>query len=243
MADESRPKHPGGRPKGAKSHDNNGIFKKCPCPRRKWAKCSHSWFFAFRYKRLYRFSLNKLFDKPSGYWMSKSESDAIADDLRTQIRAGTFRPQDVTTTAPGDDADTRLTFADVAERYCKEFAKDPNRRPHRAVRLTKQFEAIGRTDVRAARLQVEEVVEARHRDVDRRRPRAVLPPRRSTIPCAGRACLAGAEVRYGHGNLQRPAGSERRTPRFRRFPERRRSRAEGNRGRSERSSQLVPALD
>ena len=37
---------------------NDGLRKRCPCPRRTWAKCSHPWHFAFKHDgEHYRFSL------------------------------------------------------------------------------------------------------------------------------------------------------------------------------------------
>lgn len=69
-------------------HRNRGLRKLCPCARSKWAKCSHPWHFSFAWRgKLYRLSLDKYAGNPVE---SKTEADRIADDLRTQIRAGAF---------------------------------------------------------------------------------------------------------------------------------------------------------
>ena len=60
--------------------DNGGLKKRCRCPRRQWSKCTHSWHFGFAHNgKEYRWSLHKVAEKPVGYWMSKTEAQAIAD--------------------------------------------------------------------------------------------------------------------------------------------------------------------
>jgi integrase len=71
-------------------HRNGGIRKACGCPRSKWAKCSHSWHFNYKPKGGpdYRFSL----DRELGRRIEgKTEAEQVAEDIRTAIRAGTFR--------------------------------------------------------------------------------------------------------------------------------------------------------
>ncbi len=69
-------------------HRNDGLRKICICPRRTWAKCSHSWHFSFKWKdQHYRFSL----DKHAGEHIdSKTAAEDLADDLRKAIKAGEF---------------------------------------------------------------------------------------------------------------------------------------------------------
>ena len=67
---------------------NAGLRKICSCPRRGWAKCAHPWHFNFCWKGApYRFSLSRYARKEI---VSKSEAEALADEIRAKIRAGTF---------------------------------------------------------------------------------------------------------------------------------------------------------
>jgi integrase len=70
-------------------HRNDGLRKRCDCPRAKWPKCAHDWHFNFKPRGgpAFRFSL----DREVGRRLtSKEEADREADALRVQIRAGTF---------------------------------------------------------------------------------------------------------------------------------------------------------
>lgn len=98
------------------------IHKPCGCPRPKWVRCSHPWHFAFRYVgKEYRFSLNKQTGKPSGYVMTKTEAEQLADQFRHEIRSGVFQPAP-RPAAPVPAVDlTRLTFGDVADQYLREY--------------------------------------------------------------------------------------------------------------------------
>jgi integrase len=75
-----------------KRQQNRGLRKICDCPRRTWAKCPHSWHFSFKPKgrERYRFSVDTEIGK---HIEAKTEAEALADDWRSQIRAGTFRRQ------------------------------------------------------------------------------------------------------------------------------------------------------
>jgi integrase len=102
--------------------DNGGLKKRCGCPRRQWSKCVHPWHFGFAYDgKEYRWSLHKVAERPPGYRMSKTEAQAIADRLRSDIRIG----RSTGTASP----DTRLTFGDVVERYLERHVRVPTRRP------------------------------------------------------------------------------------------------------------------
>jgi integrase len=139
----SGPKHAGGRPRGTATHNNDGIFKYCS-HRSKWAKCRHSWFFNFRYNGTnHRFSLNKHFQKPRGYWMAKSEAEALRDSLRAQIRAGTFNG--ASPTATPEKADSPSTLREVATLYHDACGADPNRRAHRLPILRQSLDVLCRT--------------------------------------------------------------------------------------------------
>ena len=65
---------------------NRGLRKRCECPRKNWAKCSHPWHFNFKWKgEHYRFSLDREVGHPV---TSKTEAEKEADRLRTAIREG-----------------------------------------------------------------------------------------------------------------------------------------------------------
>src|SRR5882672_158599 len=76
---------------------NGGLRKRCGCPRRNWAKCPHGWHFNFKWRDVhYRLSL----DRETGTAItSKSDAQAVADQIRIDIRAGRFR-----TMTPGSAA-------------------------------------------------------------------------------------------------------------------------------------------
>ena len=110
--------------RSVKVRDNNGLKKRCRCPRRQWSKCAHPWHFGFAHNgKEYRWSLHKVAGKSPGYHMSKTEAQAIADGLRSDIRANRF------TDAGSVSSDTELTFGDVVERYLERHVRVPTRRP------------------------------------------------------------------------------------------------------------------
>jgi integrase len=126
---------------------NDGLRKRCDCPRRLWAKCPHPWHFNFRHAgQTYRFTLDRvvrqLVHRPDGWWgrdpatlgdliTSKTDAERERDRLRTGIRAGTFnepeRPQ----------RDT-LTVQQLVDRYTLEYLK-----VHRAATLRGVSYAFG----------------------------------------------------------------------------------------------------
>jgi len=68
---------------------NNGLRKRCGCPRRRWGECSHPWHVNFKWKGThYRLSLDR---QSNGEIRSRSEARAELDRIRSAIRAGTFR--------------------------------------------------------------------------------------------------------------------------------------------------------
>jgi integrase len=137
----------GGRPAGSKGHHNDGLMKRCGCPRRQWAKCRHPWYFGFGHGgRLIRLALHKCAGKPAGYSMSRSEAESLRDAIRGEVRAGRFRQRP----APAAPLDG-LTFEDVTLRYLDAVRADPGRRPHRIPRLQAQLALICRTLISGAR--------------------------------------------------------------------------------------------
>jgi hypothetical protein len=70
-------------------HQNNGLRKKCGCPRRTWPKCSHDWHFNFKPRggQPWRFSLDVELGRRIA---SKGEAETEAAKIRAEILAGTF---------------------------------------------------------------------------------------------------------------------------------------------------------
>jgi integrase len=132
----------GGRPTGSKGHHNDGLQKRCVCPRRQWAKCRHPWYFNFGHRgRGIRLSLHKYAKKPASYWMPKSEAETLRDAIRAAVRAGTYWEAPKETAAPT----AGLAFEDVTKRYLESVRADPGRRPHRIPSLQAQLALICRT--------------------------------------------------------------------------------------------------
>ena len=98
-----------------KRHQNDGVSKRCQCPRREWSRCVHPWHLAFkRGGNRYRFSLSRMartLGEPIP--ASKTEAKALADRLRGEIRAGRTP---VARPVPTPDV-SGLTFGDVCNRY------------------------------------------------------------------------------------------------------------------------------
>src|SRR5690348_16631649 len=103
---------------------NRGVRKVCPCDRRRWAKCAHPWHFNFKPKGgpSYRFSLDAEIGQ---HIASKTEAEALAEDLRTQIRAGTFRRRTdlAPVEAPPAVAADVVTLASFGETYFERRGK------------------------------------------------------------------------------------------------------------------------
>ncbi len=115
-----------------------GLSKRCGCAPRQWTKCAHPWHFAFCHRKdaagrkvRHRVSLHRFTDRPDGEVMSHSEAKALAERIRTDVRAGTRVLPEVSPQTPVEP-----TLADVAERYLRDYARRDTRKPH-AVR---QFE-------------------------------------------------------------------------------------------------------
>lgn len=70
-------------------HRNGGIRKLCDCSRRNWPKCAHAWYFNFKPRggKAYQFSLDVELGK---HLENKEDAKAAAENIRGEIRAGTF---------------------------------------------------------------------------------------------------------------------------------------------------------
>ena len=137
----------------------DGLYKRCTCGQRKWAKCKHPWQFRFFAKRCnclsstrcphhgtnnVRLSLNKVAGKLPSYVMSKSEADAWRDRLRADIRQGRFKTSD-------DQPATRYTVSQLCDRYVKEWVYKPGRPPRSGQAMEKHVEIIRRLAIPDAR--------------------------------------------------------------------------------------------
>ena len=148
----------------------DGLKKRCGCARSRWRSALHPWHFAFHYKRAerttrtggrsaeHRISLHVYSDKPPTYHMSHSEAKALADVIRTKIRAGTFgQPESAENGPPSVEPPTgsdvpndgltdpvsSLTFGDLCDMYLRDYARLPTRRP-RAIKQFEYYIAIAR---------------------------------------------------------------------------------------------------
>ena len=86
---------------------NDGLRKRCECPRRSWTTCGHAWHFSFKPRGTtthFRFPLDKYADKPI---TTREGALKERDRLRILIRDGAFPPSSTVTSqaTPSD-----LTF-------------------------------------------------------------------------------------------------------------------------------------
>jgi hypothetical protein len=113
-------------------HGNDGVRKRCDCPRRAWATCAHPWHFAFKWQGIhYRFPLGRAFTWKGKSYRFPSEGDVTsrvqakteADKLRAAIRERGGLPGPVTSAATAAD----LTFEQFATKWRENArAHDPN---------------------------------------------------------------------------------------------------------------------
>jgi integrase len=99
-------------------HQNNGLRKRCGCPRRAWARCSHPWHFSFKWKGTHhRFPLDL---HAAGPITDKDTARTEADRLRALIRSGTFPPSTPTPPATPE----ALTFEAFGEKWLERERTD-----------------------------------------------------------------------------------------------------------------------
>ena len=98
-------------------HHNDGLLKRCGCPRRTWAKCRHVWHFEYQWKGTRR---RVCLDRLVGRRLKgKTEAAAEAERIRGTIRAGTFQnaaPQPAV-------ADHGVTVAELGAIFLERYAK------------------------------------------------------------------------------------------------------------------------
>src|SRR5437870_2732048 len=131
-------------------HANGGLYKRCDCARRKWLKCDHPWHFDFYKGRKFRFSLDVIAvarsEQPP---RSKSDAEALADRVRSEIRRGTFRSPNQPE-PPAPDPTARLTVGDVIDRYITRHVKSPTRRESAQKTMLWHLGVLRRTAIPAA---------------------------------------------------------------------------------------------
>lgn len=94
--------------KDRQRHD--GLYKRCDCPRRVWAKCSHGWHLAFMWQGTHhRLSLDKHLGR---HVDSKTAAEHEAGQVRIAIREGRFGQP-----APRQD----MTLQQLADTYLERY--------------------------------------------------------------------------------------------------------------------------
>lgn len=129
-------------------HNRDGLYKRCDCAHRSWAKCDHPWHFDYYKGRKFRFSLDKIARARGGQPpRSKGDAEALRNRLRVEIDSGTFR--DLNTKLEPATSDTRLTFGDVATRYLRDYVHVPTRRQRAAHAIELHVEMLKRAEIPA----------------------------------------------------------------------------------------------
>lgn len=120
---------------------NHGLRKLCGCSRRKWAKCSHSWYFNFKPRggQSYRFSVDVEAGK---HIASKTEAEALAEGWRLAIREGTFTRRGEQPAASAV-TDAPLTLEGFAERYFERRGKPATKNDRSCLRRLSAFALAG----------------------------------------------------------------------------------------------------
>jgi hypothetical protein len=128
---------------------NDGISKRCDCGRRRWPKCTHGWHFGFHHNGVeYRLSLTKI-AQARGLQPAASKSEAIRDQLRTEIRLGTF--VDPNAPRPAVPVDLRPVVHDVMKLYVDGHVKVASRKPAGQVVMEAYINRLGPMHLPAAK--------------------------------------------------------------------------------------------
>lgn len=108
---------------------NDGLRKRCGCPKRNWPKCGHPWHVNFHHDgKEHRFSLDTI-AKARNEPRPVSKADALKwrDKLRNEIRDGAFAKAPAAAAAA-----SALLFSDVVKAYRTRYVNVPTRRPSAA---------------------------------------------------------------------------------------------------------------
>jgi len=106
-------------------HRNDGLRKICGCRRTNWPKCPHGWHLNFKWKgKHYRLSLDRELWK---HVESKTDAQAEAERIRTEIRAGTFRvqPEPSTPLPPPESPTLEQLGVEYFKRYINPKTGEP----------------------------------------------------------------------------------------------------------------------
>src|SRR5438093_3946148 len=105
-------------------HRNDGLRKRCECPRRDWPKCTHPWHLNFQWERQpYRLSLDREVGRKL---LGKTEAKTVANQICTAIRNGTFEPRRHRVSTRQVEAPPKvppLTFAKFGELFVERYSK------------------------------------------------------------------------------------------------------------------------
>ena len=103
-------------------HRNDGLRKRCRCPRRQWAKCGHPWHLNFKWGGVhYRVSVDRYVGHHVGG--GKTAARQAADRIREEIRSGTFVATSDPRPATPDAVTLSVYGAIFLERYTKARGK------------------------------------------------------------------------------------------------------------------------
>ena len=100
-------------------HQNDGLKKRCACPRREWYRCPHAWFAQVSHLgRVYRVSLSR-FAETHGEAIPATRVEAKT--LLTRIRAEVQTGEPLIPRSEVPTVETGLTFGDLCDRYLVEY--------------------------------------------------------------------------------------------------------------------------
>lgn len=113
-----------------RAHRNEGLRKRCGCPRRAWTKCPHPWHANFTPPGLreQRVSLHRYARKPHSYVMLKTEAERLFTAWKSALLDGK-RPTPAPTAG-------RL-FSAVCDDYLRLHVRQPQRRPGGVVEMAR----------------------------------------------------------------------------------------------------------
>lgn len=122
---------------------NNGLRKLCPCPRRRWPKCAHSWHFNFKPKggTSFRFAV----DAEAGKHIeAKGDAEALAEGWRAAIRAGTFRRRGEAPVAAETPTRDAISLHRFIERYVERCEPPVSQNDRGCLKKFAAFDVDGR---------------------------------------------------------------------------------------------------
>jgi integrase len=112
-----------------RAHSNDGLRKRCDCPRRQWVKCRHAWHgnYSPPGQKEQRISLQKYARKPRSYVMLKTEAEQLYTAWKAALQDGTTVP-----------AVTDAMFMDLCDVYLRDHVQQPQRRAGATAEMARQ---------------------------------------------------------------------------------------------------------